>query len=122
MNKFLFGQCTTAPCKQVKNTCKTKLNYLNPKAEIPMSNDAHHILKFQHLYQSFLVAIKPLSLLQQGKMIIGLSTSHSSIFITTCDACITMGLHSKSCHLLFYLIDYYAISLPQSRHLWKSLK
>ena len=49
MNKFLFGQCTTAPCKQVKNTCKTKLNYLNLKAEIPMSDDARHILKFQHI-------------------------------------------------------------------------
>ena len=48
MNKFLSGQCTTAPCKQVKNTCKTKLNYLIPKAEIPMSDNAHHILKFQH--------------------------------------------------------------------------
>ena len=46
--KLLFGQCKTAPCKQVKNTCKTKQNYLNLKAEIPMSDDACHILKFQH--------------------------------------------------------------------------
>ena len=45
--KLLFGRCKTAPCKQVKNTCKTKQNYLNLKAEIPMSDDARHILKFQ---------------------------------------------------------------------------
>ena len=37
-NKFLFGQCTTAPCKQAKNTCKTKLNYKKIK---PESGNSH---------------------------------------------------------------------------------